>query len=112
MKPDELIARVREEETARDNATSGFQRSVHGVFLEQAAPLLAEALEQALRAQEWQPIETAPRDGTWIQGWGSGAWCPEMRWSDQCDDWVDSYDLEPTNFQPTHWQPIPKPPTT
>ena len=58
---------------------------------------------------EWQPIETAPKDGTPVLAWlvnpsgdeyitvikanRSGGW-----------DWRSIY------FEPTHWMPLPEPP--
>ena len=74
---------------------------------------------------KWQPIDTAPRDGTEIlakiPGYGSGnviSW----RWEFEC--WVVADSLEPPpswtdgvcwernafgepSVQPTHWRPIP-----
>ena len=72
---------------------------------------------------EWQPIETAPKDGGDIiltDGNSShvGRWCdsdlPEYPWR-----FLDStYKLEDElngwragKYGPTHWQPLPKPPT-
>ena len=68
---------------------------------------------------EWQPIETAPRNGTRVMLW-------HPRWVDGPD--FGQFDKEPfdepgcyacwytpidgSNFepQPTHWAPMPKPP--
>ena len=67
---------------------------------------------------EWQPIETAPKDGTRVL----------IAWNNGCDKGVVSAYWEPgyfgnigwTEFQlrsdywgpdtPTHWMPLPKPP--
>lgn len=68
---------------------------------------------------EWQPIETAPKDGTrvdlWVEVsllgagretdcyWDRGAWfIPANNYGDGCS----TYDGQ----MPTHWMPIPEPP--
>lgn len=82
---------------------------------------------------DWQPIETAPRDGTSIQaripGNGSAnviAWCAGYLDSngDECFCWCFTSDQEPPDdwtdgvcwavneggvpsTQPTHWKPLP-----
>jgi len=65
---------------------------------------------------EWQPIESAPKDGTWIFGY----W-PSMSITDYpavifADD-HSNHDIwyMPSNFEfgcvyPTHWMPLPAPP--
>ena len=78
----------------------------------------------------WQPIETAPRDGTWILLWDdhlglavSGCWYDypgintpddyEAPWSfwtadnDLISFWVGGDDY----YSPTHWMPLPPAPT-
>jgi hypothetical protein len=76
------------------------------------------ANEEAM--SEWQPIETAPTDGTWVLVWG-----PSQRWSSVMMAWFalnhrsgkaywkdstewDDYEL--VDDQPTHWMPLPEPP--
>lgn len=69
MTPDE--ARQRALSVAKDTFSDHMSRHREGLFPEGAA------LEAALVAYEsamWQPIETAPRDGTLICGWGPVAW--------------------------------------
>ena len=82
-------------------------------------------------ASSWKPIDTAPRDGTnVILGWDfAGVWLVRNGWWDDgcsacgdcpCDEddigwWsyrhsvtqelLNGYD------EPTHWLPLPKPPT-
>jgi hypothetical protein len=70
---------------------------------------------------DWQPIETAPKDGAEFQAWvdyrGRGIWEPRCRYDDNgafqiwqrvdydCEGWdTDSYAF------PTHWMPLPEPP--
>lgn len=65
---------------------------------------------------EWQDIGTAPKDGTevwafngeqarmkWIEGDGYALWI--------YDDEVIA-DVDPNPEQPTHWMPLPPPPST
>lgn len=68
-------------------------------------------------ADAWQPIETAPKDGTWVLGFR-----PRIAVQDQiqcycwnafgCTDdlWVNATDTNDFDEQPTHWQPLPAPP--
>lgn len=76
---------------------------------EESAVIMAAAdeIERLRGLLEWQPIETAPKDGTWIM-----AHDPEM--NEPCrrmfycpSGWKDSdYDSICKNT-PTHWMPLP-----
>jgi hypothetical protein len=58
----------------------------------------------------WQPIETAPKDGTDILLW-DGEDVISCRWLDGA--WVDSWGLmkyETPSEPATHWMPWPEPP--
>lgn len=59
-------------------------------------------VQKILTAHQWQPIETAPKDGTSILLYG-GDWIFEGRFSD--GGWVHAYENDDT---PTHWMPLPQ----
>lgn len=68
---------------------------------------------------EWQPIETAPKDGTRILGYGMVAFetKPSMatvRWADTYDEWNcdpnECSEYSPEKCELTHWMPLPEPP--
>ncbi len=77
-----------------------------------ATILNAVATGQLVPAQTWQPIETAPRDGTQILAclWAYGQPGGERRYevvSWECDGWAsEAYPIYP----PTHWMPLPPSP--
>ena len=67
---------------------------------------------------KWQPIKTAPKDGTWIVG----AWVNDeddfaylmsvVRYNGN-GNWREKVgiDCEEPVGMPTHWMPLPEPPT-
>ena len=63
----------------------------------------------------WSPIETAPRDGTWVwaywpNGVVEGRQSPAA-WEEHSDGfrWTDPFDSR-GHDQPSHWMPLPAPP--
>ena len=82
-------------------------------FTQQLAEQRAEI--ERLKCQ-WQPIETAPRDGTYILlGWfleGGGGGHPEVAfWHSTKQLWCSSRLLNAEGYySPTHWMPLPDPP--
>lgn len=58
---------------------------------------------------EWQPIETAPKDGTQILIPGGIAY-----WRADVDGWYTITAVEwpglPVQWNVTHWMPLPEPP--
>lgn len=79
----------------------------------------------------WQPIETAPRNGTYVDLWVSGEFegrradcywgvpthsCGEhgnscdSEWHFADNDWIDATFNAPLNEVPTHWMPLPPAP--
>lgn len=78
---------------------------------------------------EWQPIDTAPKDGTVVDVWSDGQRYADARFDvpgdPDCEpdgsvaptwvhlDWHTTYDVwEYFEIvpQPTHWMPLPEPP--
>ena len=67
---------------------------------------------------EWKPIETAPRDGTWIaditrEGGEEHAPCVACyhkgKWMEMGHYVAGCVDYDEWNL--THWSPLPKPPS-
>jgi hypothetical protein len=70
--------------------------------------------------EEWQPIESAPKDGTRILFALPYVWCgywrgsrpvgmPDYRWDESWIGWTrEAFEDRPLN--PTHWMPLPEPP--
>lgn len=74
-------------------------------------------IEAALSAQVqdvagWQPIETAPRDGTTVLLYAPGWDSPKTGWTYGKDDWQDCpYSRSgDESYQPTNWMPLPAAP--
>lgn len=70
-----------------------------------------EAAEARLSSQGWQPIETAPKDGTPVLVW-DGSDAMVSYWSnvtglDGDGEW---HTWALCAEQPTHWMPLPQPP--
>lgn len=93
------------------NGFSGdFGNHIHAVRLE-GASLPAQT------PQTWQPIESAPKDGTDLL-----LWCPVehdvavagFQHVGYWDDFSDGWQIPDTNMyiQPTHWMPLPTSPRT
>lgn len=67
----------------------------------------------------WLPIESAPKDGTKIDVWHVNERVTDVYWSEIQDAWCfDGFfgPEEPTPISslpaPTHWQPLPAPPSS
>jgi hypothetical protein len=57
---------------------------------------------------EWQPIETAPKDGTFVLVWDSYYGCPEIaRATNDGTFFTGDWDFK---CRATHWQHLPGPP--
>jgi hypothetical protein len=81
---------------------------------------LCADLSEGYELSEWQPIETAPRDGTRvlvfsISQWEDDAGIYTAFWDAIMEDWVVGFlDLERhgclSDDEVTHWMPLPKAP--
>lgn len=54
--------------------------------------------------QEWQPIKTAPKDGTWIVGFAQGT----DNFAVGLTYWRNAGGWEGFDRMPTHWIALPK----
>lgn len=76
---------------------------MHGAAVE-IHEMVAEYYQEKLG---WQPIETAPKDGTEILTW-DGQDAKILRWAlGRWDDWGE---MPGALLPPTHWMPLPEPP--
>lgn len=97
---------------------------VYAHLSESAAHYILNTLEEKLLQQvepqqdEWQPIDTAPRDGTRILGW-CGNYTDicylENKWIDSAVGlqkvWMTDSCVDFGGYEnPTHWMPLPNPP--
>lgn len=81
----------------------------HDFYADQILALPAPPIQEG-----WRPIETAPRDFTPIIGWREGGVRQWYRWVDDRHlgtGWYNSEQGRVTDIPPTHWQPLPAPPT-
>ena len=70
--------------------------------------------KQLLEQLQWQPIETAPEiEGEWFLIYGISPFygTGEVSIGGYCEDKKVFEDITDQNINPTHWMPLPKPPT-
>ena len=75
---------------------------------------LLDGLSQltAREPQGWQPIETAPKDGTWILAYGIDGSLQRVSWGQTRNDglqWCTVHGWAHFRYV-THWMPLPSPP--
>lgn len=61
---------------------------------------------------DWQPIETAPKDGTMILAYEHDG-LPiyrDTKWQDGGWLWAEIIDGYDAGWSPSHWMPLPAPP--
>jgi hypothetical protein len=116
---EEMIAMLTAEEVAKleaaERAGSGTQATKEhaDATRRSAAPKPSSSPSLTpVDQQTWQPIKTAPKDGTLILGWNGE--CHLIWYLDigRGEAWVNAataYELK-RDKQPTHWLPLPDPP--
>ncbi len=61
---------------------------------------------------DWMPIETAPKDGRGILAFINEEWIEGMFWNGGEWSYLSYGDITRYGrYQPTHWMPLPAPPT-
>ena len=60
---------------------------------------------------EWQPIETAPKEGAWVLVYADGAInCAYVEAGKLPEDWTRPANPNVLPWAVTHWMPLPNPP--
>jgi len=102
--------RIRQDQLDQEGLMVGVSRQALDEVLTYLAATRAEP--------QWQPIETAPKDGTEFMAWWEGEFEPKVRFDQEIeryeffgridydqDGWSDEYIKGPS-----HWMAIPTPP--
>jgi hypothetical protein len=124
--PNTQMAEIFAQWERNDSGYMRLLRRVEVAVLENVRQLLADN-EARIRADElvqWQPIKTAPKDGTPVLGWNAEYGARETRsitftpgspgfaqgrtdrwwqWGEPIHNWASSWN-------PTHWMPLPNAP--
>lgn len=132
LKKDEVLAAVAGAAQAAEKADlmfwvrllsdGGYEGPIHNDSIERVRklsgvwhPLYLHTAPPAPARQEWQPIETAPRDGTLIlvndttpggTPWVAAVWLDAGEWRGWSYDSELDRDANPLGPRPTHWMPI------
>lgn len=131
-----LPLEVRHENEIYDADDLRVTKIYHSEFLWADDVRHAKEFVEAVNAQEWQPINSAPKDGTEILGWQKNFGVLLIRWITANDTFSEA-ELEDRDYSsedaaisgwfcadfvagmrldgdaaPTLWQPLPAPPTT
>jgi hypothetical protein len=92
--------------------TDTLESMIEGAPDDAALTLTVEFVRKLLSASQWQPIETAPKDYcTALVADSETVW---LAWySDHDGDWHDATqdDSNHDEVYPTHWMPLPDPPS-
>ena len=101
----DLVNRLRDHMTAEE------------AFCDKLLLQAADEIERLRALTEWQPIETAPKDGTKLIGYSGGRvsvifygeyYLNQFVWF--TGGTLPTMNAEPQIFEPTHWMPSPETP--
>lgn len=67
-------------------------------------------VEYTMPEPEWQLIETAPKDGTWVLCAHESGHVNICQYSSDLSYWRVNVNGYCKQWNPTHWQPLPEPP--
>ena len=70
---------------------------------------LKAEVERLRKENGWQPIETAPKDGTWFIAGFDGDMPDRHAWAAMCLWECGRFEVQETPDQPDYWMPLPKP---
>lgn len=97
---------LKQAEETRDGLMNGSLLGPHGMDQATKIHKLEQQVQALDAAASWQPIATAPTDGTELLVFDEGAIC--LAWFDEVSGcW---YDQGPMTPEPTHWMKLPAPP--
>lgn len=101
----------------RDNVGDDVQAMINAVNVMESQSVLITKLQQelaeandAMSQAQWQPIESAPKDGTIVLLCADVPWLIRMGYFEPDDRWYSIPQGSMENDQPTHWMPLPSPP--
>lgn len=89
----------------------------NSIYYDTEAEPIVDAIVSYLREQrllmEWRPIEEAPKDGTWALCLHWSGHIDIMQYATVDNFWRSHISQDPLKREsvPTHWMPLPKPPT-
>lgn len=104
------MTQIEEIEKALEALLNYKQADAEGIMVLTSRQAIHEIADyiQTITAPQWQPIDSAPRDGTRILCFYSFAGGYDiLEWDNEKNEWNDS---RSGGWNPTHWMQLPTPP--
>jgi len=109
----EAVAKAIRDEVSRGIGLARlFSEDSARAALSAAEPFIQARIAAAVEPGGWQPIETAPKDGTWLLGWANDNAPYRISWGRNHNDrlaWCTTFGSFVEGYI-THWRPLPAPP--